>query len=466
MEKKRAYRFGESQLTIVFGDITTSKAQVLVSSDDYYISMGGGVSAAILNAGGIAISLDAAKKVPVSVADVVVTTAGALPAQYIFHAVTIGPYDAGHEAISQNEIITRITKRCMQMLDSLQLRSIAFPALGTGVAGFDYVDVAVSMAAVIADDLLVRQRPIEVMIYLFDRFGRMSEIDFVRFFEEFAVRVPHLANHQLKKQMTPESVAPSVQDGVTETAQEIKMRRINNVRKLMSSLENQRFSLEERLIDLQSTSGDAHEVANLRQKLRENESLRLNYLNELRTISGQDASSSQLDVGSKKALTVFVSSTYKDLHAYRAAVIEQIIRRDMHVRGMEYFGADPNRVTPADKIVDDVRKADIYLGIFGVRYGSIDEATGLSMTELEYNEAETSNKPMLTYVIRDDASVQVSDIESNLTAKAKLDDLKVRVLQKHTAYRFNTIEDLSRQVYEDLGKVMTNDLSKPSLTPI
>jgi hypothetical protein len=58
MTDSRTYKFGESQLTLTFGDITTSEAQVLVSSDDCYLTMSGGVSAAIRRAGGTAIALD------------------------------------------------------------------------------------------------------------------------------------------------------------------------------------------------------------------------------------------------------------------------------------------------------------------------------------------------------------------------------------------------------------------------
>ena len=47
MTDSRTYKFGESQLTLTFGDITTSEAQVLVSSDDCYLTMSGGVSAAL-----------------------------------------------------------------------------------------------------------------------------------------------------------------------------------------------------------------------------------------------------------------------------------------------------------------------------------------------------------------------------------------------------------------------------------
>lgn len=60
--EKRSYEFGNSYLHLIFGDITTSDAEVLVSSDDYHLSMGGGVSAVLYRAAGEALLIDVAKK--------------------------------------------------------------------------------------------------------------------------------------------------------------------------------------------------------------------------------------------------------------------------------------------------------------------------------------------------------------------------------------------------------------------
>ena len=90
MSNRRTYAFGKSTLNILFGDIVDSPADVLVSSDDYQLSMGGGVSYAISAAAGSSLVLDAAKSAPRRLGDVVVTTAGALNARYIFHVITIG----------------------------------------------------------------------------------------------------------------------------------------------------------------------------------------------------------------------------------------------------------------------------------------------------------------------------------------------------------------------------------------
>lgn len=451
MTNKRTYQFGKSSLTLEFGDITTSNAQVLVSSDDYYLSMGGGVSASILAAGGNAIALDAAKKVPAALGDVVVTTAGSLEAQYIFHVITLG---SGERTMSPKEIIRQSTRRCVQMLDTLQLSSIAFPAIGAGAAGFEYEDVAVEMANVISEVLPTRDSSVDVTIYLFDRFGRKNELDFIQFFEEFASRVPRLADKTETKTTVSQKVSSTAiktPDDSAMSDDQIRMRRLNNVRKLVGSVEDKRFELEAQLIELIDTE-EAEEIKNLRKKLEENQELRLSYLNEMKSLSQKDPPIIDKKAASQNR-SVFVSSTYKDLIDHRSRVKDQIMRRDMLFRGMETFGADPNRVTPAAKIVEEVRKADVYLGIFGVRYGYIDEATGLSMTELEFNQAVASEKPMFLYVIRDDADVRVSDIESNPAGKAKLDSLRSRILKDHVVYLFDTADDLARQVFEDLGKL-------------
>src|SRR5262245_9234950 len=107
-ENTRTYRFGISSFTIRFGDLTTSLAQALVNSQNTYISMEAGVGAAILAAGGQSIAIDASKMVPAAVGNVVVTSAGSLPAQYVFHAITLGSSE-----LSPGDIVTRVTRRCM-----------------------------------------------------------------------------------------------------------------------------------------------------------------------------------------------------------------------------------------------------------------------------------------------------------------------------------------------------------------
>ena len=65
----RQYVFNKSTLTVKFGNILESQSEVIVSSDDCYVSMGGGISRAILKEGGPCIKSDAQKMVTVPLGD-------------------------------------------------------------------------------------------------------------------------------------------------------------------------------------------------------------------------------------------------------------------------------------------------------------------------------------------------------------------------------------------------------------
>lgn len=189
--EKRSYSFGKSHLHLVFGNISTSDAQVLVSSDDYQLTMHGGVAAELHKCAGEALLVDVAKKNPASLGDVVVTTAGALFAEHIFHVITIGHQQNEKPAMT---VIEEATCKCLELLSSLGLSSISFPALGTGVAGFSPDDVAFKMAEVISKFLKKNNlEEFNISIYLYDHFHFRSKIDYISFFEQFATRIATLS---------------------------------------------------------------------------------------------------------------------------------------------------------------------------------------------------------------------------------------------------------------------------------
>jgi len=97
------------------------------------------------------------------------------------------------------------------------------------------------------------------------------------------------------------------------------------------------------------------------------------------------------------SLSIFVSSTYDDLKDQRAAVEQALHRLEALVRGMEYFGSRPGR--PKDECLAEVRKCRAFIGIFGTRYGSIDPESGMSLTHLEYLEAQRLSIPTLVYLL-------------------------------------------------------------------
>ncbi|MCC7133783.1 MAG: DUF4062 domain-containing protein, partial [Gemmatimonadales bacterium] len=89
-------------------------------------------------------------------------------------------------------------------------------------------------------------------------------------------------------------------------------------------------------------------------------------------------------------LPVFVSSTFTDLQPYRSAVREALHRLEVVVRGMEYFGALPE--TPKDECLRIVRGCRAYVGVFAMRYGSVDPSSGKSFTHLEYDESTRDSR--------------------------------------------------------------------------
>lgn len=171
MGTQRIYRIADSQLMIDFGSVLDVPTEVLVSSDDFLLTMGGGVSAAIRMAAGNALMLDAAKAVPRKAGDVVVTTAGALSARYVFHVVTIGPgYPGDRSGIPDvADLVRRATRTCLDLMKPLGVRSIAFPALGTGSAGYPIEASAAAMAEVINDVLRQSSWQLDVSVMLMSR---------------------------------------------------------------------------------------------------------------------------------------------------------------------------------------------------------------------------------------------------------------------------------------------------------
>src|SRR5207244_4464897 len=70
--------------------------------------------------------------------------------------------------------------------------------------------------------------------------------------------------------------------------------------------------------------------------------------------------------GSAKA-TVYISSTYEDLKQYRHEVTGALRKINVDVIGMEDYGAESRR--PLQRCLEDVRRADVYLGFLAWRYG-------------------------------------------------------------------------------------------------
>lgn len=129
------FRFdGDRTLTVVRADIASVAADALVSSDDGKLTMRAGVAAALNAGSGGVCHAETRKYVPVRQGGVVVSSAGALKARFVFHAITL---DWDHAATYRpsHDIIVRLLSGCLYQADTLRLSSLAVPLLGTGNAG-------------------------------------------------------------------------------------------------------------------------------------------------------------------------------------------------------------------------------------------------------------------------------------------------------------------------------------------
>ena len=132
---------------LVLGDITAFDADVIVNAANSSLLGGGGVDGAIHRAGGPAILEECQRlrsttlRAGLPTGQAVATTAGNLPARWVVH--TVGPVYSG--APQDPELLASAHRTSITVARELGARSIAFPAISTGVYGYP-VDLAAPIA--------------------------------------------------------------------------------------------------------------------------------------------------------------------------------------------------------------------------------------------------------------------------------------------------------------------------------
>lgn len=120
----------------------------------------------------------------------------------------------------------------------------------------------------------------------------------------------------------------------------------------------------------------------------------------------------------KKRYQVFISSTFQDLENARQEVSQALLRADCFPAGMELFpAADEEQFEFIKKVID---QSDYYIIISAGRYGSIHPETSLSYTEMEYNYALETRKPVIRLLHKDPESLPNDQRESSNNKKSKL----------------------------------------------
>lgn len=147
-------------IEIVEGDIAEQDVDAIVNAANSSLLGGGGVDGAIHRRGGPAILAECKEirrtRYPdgLPTGQAVATTGGALPARWVIH--TVGPVYARSE--DRSSLLASCHTESLRVADALGARTLAFPAVSTGVYGYPLGEAApVAVAAVRDADTQVEQ---------------------------------------------------------------------------------------------------------------------------------------------------------------------------------------------------------------------------------------------------------------------------------------------------------------------
>ncbi len=143
-----------ARITIEVGDITKSHVDAIVNAANGSLLPGGGVCGAIHAAGGASIAQECAEIIKrrypggLPAGQAVATTGGRLPAEHVIHAV--GPiYHQDHDP---DRTLADTYRSSLAVAAELGAKSIAFPAISTGIYGFPPQRAAAIVWRTLLDD--------------------------------------------------------------------------------------------------------------------------------------------------------------------------------------------------------------------------------------------------------------------------------------------------------------------------
>jgi O-acetyl-ADP-ribose deacetylase (regulator of RNase III) len=157
------------RILIIAGDLVEQPADAIVNAANSDLLLGGGVAGAIRSRGGPAIQLECDAHGPVKVGEAAITTGGDLPARYVIHAASmaLGGRTTAQSLRSSMDHVFRLAREH-------QVRIIAVPAVGTGIAGFPMDECARVMRDCVDRALADGWQPDEIRFVLFGEGARAA----------------------------------------------------------------------------------------------------------------------------------------------------------------------------------------------------------------------------------------------------------------------------------------------------
>lgn len=154
----------DSKITVMMGDITDADVDAVVNAANTDLVLGSGVAGAIRERGGPSIQSECDEIGPVALGEAAVTGAGNLKSRYVIHAA--GMRLGG---VVTAESLANATKNSLMRADEKGVKTIAFPAIGTGVGVFPIEECARVMLDTVLNHLNSEHTLLErVFFVLFD----------------------------------------------------------------------------------------------------------------------------------------------------------------------------------------------------------------------------------------------------------------------------------------------------------
>ncbi len=147
---------------------------------------------------------------------------------------------------------------------------------------------------------------------------------------------------------------------------------------------------------------------------------------------------------------IMLSSTFTDLKEHRQRAIEVIQKLGYMPRVMEFSGAQAE-ADVIDTSLRMVRDAAAYDGVISLKYGQTPtdqdrNPNGLSVTELEFNEAVRLDRPIVLFIMGDEHPIKKADIESDLVRLKKLNDFREHAKRMREGSEVHRIYEMFERV--------------------
>jgi O-acetyl-ADP-ribose deacetylase (regulator of RNase III) len=130
------------RMSLVQGDIVALDVDAIVNAANSALQGGGGVDGAIHRAAGPGLAFDARQLAPCPTGEARITAGYRLAARHVIH--TVGPVWHGG-TVGEPELLARCYRSSLALAAELELDSVAFPAISTGIYGYP-IDAASDVA--------------------------------------------------------------------------------------------------------------------------------------------------------------------------------------------------------------------------------------------------------------------------------------------------------------------------------